>query len=423
MKASKPSQNYSKSNISIQNNTKKSKSKKKVRLNKVKSSKLLIKKDKIKNTSSGKTKRSSKSPQQISDVKYQTIEIIKNFDKRLQSSPNLILETDTQDTPLMKTKEMLLKSNNDDDFLAFVEKQEIMHQKNKELSCASTYAGTTNIKLGRPFSGDQANKNQNPKGSYIVTQNKMIPNSKLVRPKTAKFDEKFNHKIELNYEKQTSVADPTHYEEDKHLSNIDETSSKKTDTEYELSSENSDDKLEKSIVKQYEGSPLMSHEKGNSGRNSRFPELENEPVNESSQAKLEKSISAHNILFESSNTNHLYQHNQSEQEKNQNEDTMRNNESGIEFDNFVESLLIPKSSQINLGSPVQQKDLKKKSTSKMSILKRPSSAGNRFFQPNKHDDLSSNLLASTVHISRDKLNVNLGKTIFFKPEVESVKMS
>ena len=37
--------------------------------------------------------------------------------------------------------------------------------------------------------------------------------------------------------------------------------------------------------------------------------------------------------------------------------------------------------------------------------------------------MSSNLLASTVHVSREKVMLNLGKTLFYKPEVQSTKVA
>ena len=90
---------------------------------------------------------------------------------------------------------------------------------------------------------------------------------------------------------------------------------------------------------------------------------------------------------------------------------------------MIESLFVPKSSQLNIGSPVEQLRTKKITVKgKANITKRPNSAGNLLTQSSRKNGFSSNLLASTVHVSREKIMLNLGKTLFYKPEVQSSKV-
>lgn len=75
-----------------------------------------------------------------------------------------------------------------------------------------------------------------------------------------------------------------------------------------------------------------------------------------------------------------------------------------------------------MGSPVHQiKHQFKIEKTKLNGLKRPSTADNRVHF-NKQEELTSSLLASTVHISREKVKLNLANMMFSKPEVDSIRL-
>ena len=167
----------------------------------------------------------------------------------------------------MKPKEAILAQasadNQKDDFLDFVERHEMMHQINKEkrinakeLSMASTYSNSTNVKPNRPFSGD-VNKKHGSKGSQVGSNNKILPPNKLIRPHSSKFPGQFMHQFDNITEQKTSEMAPTQCEEEKGLPTLEECSSRKSETEYDLSSENSNEDTHQSIDKKYEGSLIM----------------------------------------------------------------------------------------------------------------------------------------------------------------------
>lgn len=275
---SKQAHNQSKASISIHNVSKRVRSKKKVRLNKVKSSRLLIKKEKIRNSS--KNKRKSKSPRQIDDKKFKTTEITKTFDPKSQQSPQVHL--DKKDvTPVMISKAEFATNipSSKDDFLSFIEKHEVMHQmskekrmNNKENSIASTNTGCTNSKISRPFSGDP--KTQESK-------RKILPNGKN---KTGVFRSResssanYKNKPErfLYNDNNTVTAAPTHIEEDKYLPDIEETLSKNSDTEYELSPD--EGSVEKSLGKTNKNSTVGTN-------NNELSEIMNDRENHDSKVK------------------------------------------------------------------------------------------------------------------------------------------
>ena len=435
-KGVKISHNSSKPNIILQNPSERSRSKKKVRLNKVKSGKLPISKNKIKGTNK-MNKSSSKSPKQMDEIQHQPVELMKTSDFKPQFLSNTLKSEGLDKTPLMKQKEIALaKASNEDDnedFLAFVEKHELMHQinkekrlGNKELSLASTYAGSTNINKTRPFSGDQI-KNMDSKYSYVINKSKIIPNNKLNRPHTAEFHSKLGKHLDMQNEYPMSEALLTISDECNHLPNIQETSSIKTDTEYELSPENSKETHEPSLNKQYEGSPLVVVPKIDEflvkTTTNQAGFIQSKESNDINHPKIIKSISAHNILLESANSHNLVKYDVVNADKQSPNQSIKN-ESATELDNLIESLFVPKSSQLNFGSPVEQSRTKKITIKgKACMTKRPSSAGNLLIKTSWKDNMSSNLLASTVHVSREKVMLNLGKTLFYKPEVQSTKVA
>ena len=294
---------------------------------------------------------------------------------------------------------------------------------NKELSLASTYTGSINTKQNRPFEEDHI-KNPDSKYSYVINKSKITPNNEVIRPHTAEFNSKLSKHFNLQNENLISEALPIISDECNQLPNIQEISNFKTATEYELSPENSKEIYEQSVNKQW-GFTLS-----NTTKNEKFILKTTNPddfskrmhPNEKKHSKMIKSVSSHNILLESANSNNLVKYNVVKTEK-QSLDKSIKNESATELDNLIESLFVPKSSQLNIGSPVEQSRTKKITVKgKANITKRPSSAGSLLTKSSRKNGFSSNLLASTVHVSREKIMLNLGKTLFYKPEVQSSKV-
>ena len=291
-------------------------------------------------------KSSSKSPKQMDEIQHQPAKLMKTSDFQPQSSLSIKKEG-IDKTPLMKQKEIVLaKASNEDDnedFLAFVEKHELMHQinkekliGNKELSLASTYAGSINTKQDRPFSGYHI-KNSGVKHSCVINKSKIIPNKKVIRPHTAEFGSKLSKHFDVQNENLILEVLPTISDEYNQLTNIQEISSFKTETEYELSPENSKEILEQSMNKHYEGSPLVIPHKNNEFiLKTTNPDGFSKRIhsNELKYPKIIKSISAHNILLESANSNNLVKYDIVKAEK-QSPDKSIKNESATELDNLI----------------------------------------------------------------------------------------
>ena len=180
-------------------------------------------------------------------------------------------------------------------------------------------------------------------------------------------------------------------------------SSKKTVTEYEISPEKSKDDPEIAKPDEFSESPIFSNQKIN--------QLKNGPRSSSSK-KMHKSGSSHkNHLKNSLSAQNLVEsHNADYGIYAKKEQEAPNPEV---LQDYCSDLI----TQLNLGSPRNHTRAPKPAR---NVVKRPNSAGNRMNKDHDPDELSSNLLASTIGISRNKVKVNLANMLFSQPEVESM---
>ena len=217
------SQSQLKTGIKIKGFAKHKVKSKKMKLSKIKSqNKLVVKKDKILDTSS-RSKKKQKSPSNAFDkLKYHTLEIPQIIESigHAQSPSNFNTQGDAH----------TIIPDKSSDFLKFVEEHEKKHAVSKEkrtsvkensplstntgnttnIGCTTSVVGLSKkldqIKLNRPFSGDSKKQEK--------SQNKELMKKKapLARPKTAKNK---NENLEKSLENKLSSFNPSSHEEEK----------------------------------------------------------------------------------------------------------------------------------------------------------------------------------------------------------------
>jgi hypothetical protein len=319
------------------------------------------------------------------------------------------------------------KSN---DFLKFVELHEKQYLTNKERrskegSTASTVtANTTNfnrlemkveqIRLNRPFSGDAMRQEKKEEGDLVKRK------APFERPKTAKND---TLGLERSTENKLSSLGQSSHEKERQLERsnrlpeIIENSSRKSSTEYEYSSENSKEECNE-LMKPTRGLPSPDISEVKISNNNPFEAKDSEyDENEFKtdffpQNKITKRMSEHDNMLEILKVDRC--------EMDPSERMFKESDGGVKIKDSFADCQSDLYTQLNLGSPVQNKNCENLIQEPIRLKpKRPSSAGNHIPRNDRHDGLSSNLLASTVGISRKGFCLNLASMLFSKPEVES----
>jgi len=361
---------------------------------------------------STKTKRKQKSPS-VTVLKKGALEsnkivsIDEIFTRNSIGKETNIPQGEKTDQNLIK-KDLIFTQGTD--FLSFIEEKEknlAQFKETRKYDSASTLAGWTTIgntiskkdlelKQERPFSGG-ISKEENKGIKWLVKRKQPFS-----RPKTAN---NALNQLEKSHEHKLSTLNPSSNEDgntiSNHLPEIIETENQNSSTDFELSSENSNDLLENSkIFEKLRRSPTNSDHKNKT-------EDDKILTQEKSQYNLDNSrgISEQNPL-KSSRRNPCEMANEisTHISKNQNQmeiRKMKDNES------YLNTQL--------MGSPVHESRIEK--LKPLNKLKRPNSANVKPINT-KDEPILPHMLCSAVGIQRNNLKLNLNSLLNSK-EVQS----